>query len=348
MVKRDTDFSSERYKLILGAVVKDYIRRAEPVGSRAIAVNYDLGLSSATVRSVMAELEGGGFLSQPHTSAGRIPTEKGFRLYVDTLLELREPGEADKRLLRGCLERFFEGENLLSETTRLLSTITSCTGLAFVLRKENFVLRQVKLMDMDASSVVLVLVSSLGKLKTRLVHIGRDAGGLDFERISNYLSSIGRGLTVKELRARIVTEMSKEKNRYDELLSKALKLGDLALSNYSPSEDNTLYVEGKVNMLDYPEFRDDFDKMKKLFGAFEEKSMLVKILDRSMDEDDTHIYLGSESSIEGFEGMSFVTTPYGRNNHMSGTLGVIGPMRMDYSRIVPLVSYTAGLLEKIF
>ncbi len=348
-LKKAPDFFSDRYRNILGAVVKDYIRSAEPVGSKAIVVKYGLGLSSATVRGIMADLEKGGFLHQPHTSAGRVPTEKGFRLYVDTLLELREPVDMEKKLLQGCLARFSGREDLLTETTRLLSTLTACTGLAFVLRKEDFVIRHIKLMPMDAVSVMLVLVSIFGNVKTKLVRIGPEAQGIDFERISNYLNSIGRGLSVRELRAKIVREMGKEKNLYDELLSNALRLGDLALRGYSASEDNALYVEGKVKMLEYPEFREDFEKMKKLFAAFEEKSILVKILDKDMDEDDTHIYLGSESSIDGFEGLSFVTTPYGgKSNAAAGTLGVIGPLRMDYSKIVPLVSYAAGLLEDVF
>ncbi len=344
----DSDSLSERAMGVLGAIVRGYIECAEPVGSKTIASRYYPGVSAATIRNIMAGLERVGLLFQPHTSAGRIPTERAFRLYLDRILELEEPVPAEKEFLYRRVESLLGVKDLLTGTTRALSHITNCTGLAFLVGRYDFIIRDIRLLPIDKDSLLLVLVPEVGGVRTSLFSAGGGdrAGELDLEKVSNYLREIGRGLTVKGLRARIVEEMQKEKNLYDELLSKALRLGEMALSGYESVDEGSLYVEGQANILEYPEFRDDFEKMKQLFTAFEEKSLLVKMLDRSLEQEGMQVYLGSESSIEGFEGLSFVIAPYRRSDHaVSGTLGLIGPVRMDYARILPLVSYAAGLIE---
>jgi len=325
--------------------VRGYIESAEPLGSKTIASRYYPGLSPATIRNIMAGLERTGLLFQPHTSAGRIPTERAFRLYLDRLVELEEPDPAEKDFLYRRVERFLDVKELLTGTTRALSRITNCTGLAFLIGNYDFIIRDIRLLPVDDDSVLLVLVPETGSVRTSVFHAGMGGRGLDFEKASNYLREIGRGLSVKGLRERIVEEMKKEKNLYDELLSKALRLGEMALDGCDNPEEVSLYVEGQANMLEYPEFREDFEKMKQLFTAFEEKSLLVKILDRSLEQDRMQVYLGSESSIEGFEGLSLVIAPYRLEAAVSGTLGLIGPVRMDYARILPLVSYAVGLVE---
>ncbi len=339
---------SERAKEILRAVVQDYISTGEPVSSKAIASGYGLRLSPATIRNIMAELESAGFLVQPHTSAGRIPTDMGFRFYVDSLLELEEPGKGDKDILKRSCEKARSVEDILTQTTKALSRLTSCAGLTFMPKRDDFVIKHMGFIPMDRSNLMIVLVSSLGMVQTKLVKMDMETGGLDFARVSSYLNSVAKGLTIMELRARIVEEMNNEKNQYGELLKKALSLGGVVFKLNSRPEENGLYVEGKLNMLDQPEFRDDFERMKKLFNAFEQKGLLVKMLDKSMEESGLHIFLGSEITIEEFEGLSFVTAPYGSEGAILGTLGVVGPVRMNYSKIVPLVDYTAGLLSKVF
>lgn len=350
----DMGLSSERSKKILSAIVQDYIHTAEPVSSKAIATRYSLGLSPATIRSIMAELEAGGFLYQPHTSAGRVPTDKSFRLYVDGLGSLEEPLEVDKELLGRSCDAAGSLESMLSETARALSVLTNCAGLMFIPRKPDFVIKRINFLVLDHDSLMMVFTSSFGAVETRLVRLGADMRKLDIERTSNYLNEMAGGLTVRELRARIVEEMKKDKFLYDELMSGALKLGVMALDQeghdgpggMDPGSD--LYVEGKVNIFEQPEFRDDFERMKKLFSAFEEKGLLLKILDKSLEGGGLHIYLGSESLVKGFEGLSFVTAPYSRGGTVLGTIGVMGPVRMNYPRIIPLVDYTAGLLSRLF
>ncbi|MDP2688616.1 MAG: heat-inducible transcriptional repressor HrcA, partial [Deltaproteobacteria bacterium] len=272
--------SSERSRRILSAIVQDYISTAEPVGSRAIATKYALGLSPATIRGIMAELESEGYLYQPHTSAGRVPTDKSFRFFVDSLNALEEPLDIDKDLLKRSFESMPGAERILSDTAKALSTLTSCAGLMFMPRKDSFIIKRVNLLVLDSASLMMVFVSNFGAVQTRLIRLGTDTGKLEIERITNYLNGMAGGLTVRDLRARIVEEMKNDKSLYDELLANALKLGVMALEEDGGGFESDLYVEGKVNIFGQPEFRDDFERMKKLFSAFEEKSLLVKILDR--------------------------------------------------------------------
>lgn len=345
--------SSERSKIILSAIVQDYIQTAEPVSSKAIATRYALGLSPATIRSIMAELEADGFLYQPHTSAGRVPTDKSFRQYVDGLSLLDEPPEGDKELLGKSMETAGGLEGMLSETARALSVLTSCAGLMFIPRRPDFVIKRINFLVLDPSTLIMVFTSSFGAVETRLVRLGSEMRKLDMEKTSNYLNEMAGGLTVRELRSRIVEEMKKDKFLYDELMGNALKLGAMALDQagrqgHSEMDSGSdLYVEGKVNIFEQPEFRDDFDRMKKLFAAFEEKGLLLKMLDKSLEGEGLHIYLGSEGLVKGFEGLSFVTAPCSREGQVLGTIGVMGPVRMNYPRIIPLVDYTAGLLSKL-
>lgn len=336
----------ERTRKILKALVQDYIRTAEPVSSKALATSYALGVSPATIRNVMAELESLGYLVQPHTSAGRVPTEKSFRFYVDSLLELEEPGQDAKDLLRRICERSAAIDEVLSDTAKVLSAITSCAGVLFIPKKESFTIKHISLFPIDAAGLMVLLVSDCGMVHSRLVPVP-GIEKLELEKVSNYLNALGAGLTIGELRARIVEEMTRDKNLYDELMARALRLGAAALEDSGTGESD-IVVEGKVKVLEQPEFRDDFDRMKTLFSAFEEKSLLVKILDKSLDDEGLRIYLGSENAVKEFSGLSFVTAPYGRNGEALGTLGVVGPVRMDYSKIIPLVGYTSGLLSRVF
>ncbi len=342
----------ERSRKILCAIIKEYILTAEPVGSKTIATKYVRGLSPATIRNIMADLEAGGFLLQPHTSAGRIPTEKSFRFYLDSMLELEEVLEGDKDLIRSCCQKAITLENIMQETTRVLSDLTSCAGFMFVPMNDLYRVKHISFLPLGGNNLMVLIVFDLGTVRKKVIRIDRKMHRLNLDRISNYLNSIGRGLTLRQLRAKVLEEMKKEKSQYNELMKNALKLFSMAFRHDSNTETNDIYVDGKTNILEQPEFREDFERMKKLFGAFEEKGQLVKILDRilerSMYTSGIQIWLGSESKVKEFEGLSFVTAPYGRRGEVIGALGVIGPVRMNYSKIIPLVNYTAGFLSKVF
>ncbi|MBI5970839.1 MAG: heat-inducible transcriptional repressor HrcA [Deltaproteobacteria bacterium] len=366
---------------VLGAVIEEYIMTALPVGSRTIALKYSLGVSAATVRAVMAEMEEAGLLSQPHTSAGRVPTEAGFKVYVKCLLNPEggispvAPTEAHKDILKGgCtaarlnhagtgdagISSGRSAEALLHDTAKNLSLLTSCAGVMFVSRKVNFVIKNIKFVAMDSNGLIAALVSRTGAVQTKFIRLALEPAALD--RINNYLNSIAGGLTLTELRDRIASEMRDEKNLYDELMSRALSLGALALEKIEgdePDAKDGLYLEGMARVFEQPEFAGDAEKMRGLFAAFQEKSLLIKILDKGMEDGGlaplggAHVYFGSECDVKEFEGLGFVTAAYGQApssgdalgvNPPFGTLGVVGPIRMDYSKIIPLVGYTAGLL----
>lgn len=344
------NINTERHRSILTAVVRDYIRTAAPVGSKGLTLNYCLNMSPATVRGIMSELENNGYLSQPHTSAGRIPTEKGFRYYIDTLPEYEDISMNEKNFLKSSLSGPVTLDAVFTKTARTLASMTLCAGIMFVPGRYNYTIKRITLLKTDQKGVMVIIVPNAGPVTTRLVRMGVEISTHDLERISSCLNTIAEGTTLNELRGKIVDEMRKEKNLYDNLVSKALSIGAMAISaSESVANDNgELCVEGKLNVLDQPEFRADMDRMKALFKAFEEKDLLLKILDKSLEETGMHIYLGSESSFKEFEGLGLVTAPYGRDGEILGTLGVIGPLRMNYSRIIPLVNYTAGLLNKVF
>ncbi|OGQ50711.1 MAG: heat-inducible transcription repressor HrcA [Deltaproteobacteria bacterium RIFCSPLOWO2_02_FULL_53_8] len=344
------DINSERHKSILTAVVRDYIRTAAPVGSKGLTLNYCLNISPATARSIMAELEESGYLAQPHRSAGRIPTEKGFRFYIDSLLEFDDISLNEKSFLRRNLSGPVPVDEVFTKTAMALASMTLCAGIMFVPKRDNYTIKRISLLKTDQTGVMVVIVPCAGPVTTRLVRMGVEVSAHDLERITGYLNTIANGMTFDNLREKIVEEMRKEKNLYDNLVSKALSIGAMAVSANESATTGAegLRVEGKLNVLDQPEFRADLDRMKALFKAFEEKGLLLKILDKSLEESGMRIYLGSESSIKEFEGLGLVTAPYSRDGEVLGAIGVIGPLRMNYSRIIPLVNYTAGLLNKVF
>ncbi|MEE9613897.1 MAG: heat-inducible transcriptional repressor HrcA [Thermodesulfobacteriota bacterium] len=338
---------STRSMAVLLSVIQDYILKAEPVSSKAVATNYSIGVSPATVRNTMAELEAAGYLVQPHTSAGRIPSEKGFRLYVDNLLKLEEPLEAQKALIReNCTVPVATG-NIMRAAGKTLSALTYCAGLVIAAGPAAIAVREIRFLRVDSTHIMVVMVSVEGLVRTGVVRAGEETERLDLDRASNYLNSFAAGLSLTALRTRVLEEMRSEKNLYDELMANTLRLAEMAFAEMAADPLSDLYVEGTANILDQPEFAEDIARMKQVFNAFEEKSLLLKILDRSMEEGRVHICLGSESNVKEFEGLGFVVAPYGKEGETLGTLGVIGPLRMNYSKIIPLVDYTAGLFGRI-
>ncbi len=335
---------SERSRNILEAVVFDYIQGAEPVSSRTISSRYAPDLSPASVRNVMADLEAMGYLSQPHTSAGRMPTAKGFRFYVDSLVELKELTKSIKKMIVGNYNDSLELDEIMKKTSSVLSNISHCAGIVLAPRLNDVALRHIKLIRIGGGDIIIVLVSRLGTTQSRVVHMNEDLKQAELDKMSNYLSSVARGLSLTQLREKITEEMRKEKNLYNRLLSRAMKLGMEILAE---SRKDDVYVDGRLNILEQPEFSEDAKKLRRIFKAFEEKSLLVRLLDKSIRSKDVHVDIGFENGLDGIEGCSLVTAPYGNKENTLGTLGVIGPVRMNYPVVIPLVRYTASMLGEI-
>lgn len=340
------DSISARNREILKAVISDYIFTAEPVSSGVIAGKYLKGLSSATVRNVMAELEEMGFLFQPHTSAGRVPTDKAFRVYVDQLMEIKSlPRQEREEIKRACSSPGHEVSDLIKDVSRILSTISHHTGLAIVPKITDTVLKHIEFVKLRGNQVRVVLISRAGIVQNRLVELEEGLKQADLDRMSSYLNQLFSGLTIKEIKIRLIEEMRNERNLYDRLLKKALRLGEEVLGR-PDSEAKEVFIEGGSRFFEYPEFL-DVERMKEIFRAFEEKSRLVQLLDKSLKAEGIHIFIGCETGSSEFNGCSLIAASYGIEGNISGSLGVIGPTRMDYSRIIPLVDYTAKLVEKM-
>ncbi len=331
---------------ILEAVIREYISTVEPVSSRAIVERHSVGLSPASVRGIMAGLEKGGYLTRAHASAGRVPTDKSFRLYVDNLGELKEPPEGFKELIGSLGAGSGGGDDVRRRAVKALSALTRCAGFVCVPGPESLTVRHIRLLPVDRTGVVVVILSNEGVLHSKLARFDEEVGRLDLEKAANYLNSLGGGLTLRALRDRLLEEMKNEKVLYDRLLRRALRLGEMAVEDVT-SRSGKIHFEGTTNIFDQPEFKKDARRMRTLFRAFEEKSLLVRILEASICEEGRRVYMGSELDIKEFEGLSFVTASYGGGDSALSAVGIVGPVRMDYSRIIPLVDYAAGFLGEM-
>ncbi len=336
----------DRGAQVLRHVVEDYIETAEPVGSRTISKRMEQNLSPATIRNIMADLEEMGYLVQPHTSAGRVPTGAGFRYYVDYLLARRKlPWPQRDQLQKTAGESAGSADELVRQVSRLVSTLSRQACVVVVSRLSSQPLRSLNLLRAGADKVLLVIVTQGGWVEHRLVDVEAGLSGDDIGKINAYLNELADGLSLHELRGKILQEMKREKARYDRLMQRALQLGARALEESSPTE---VYVEGRANILEQPEFAEDVQKLKRILRAFEEKSVIVRLLDRTLEGDAIQVSIGSENQVEGFPDISVVASGYRLGESMTGGIGLIGPVRMDYSRIIPLVEYSARLLTSAF
>ncbi len=334
---------SDRSRQILEAVIEDYIRTAEPVGSRSVSRKHSLALSPATIRNVMSDLEELGFLASPHTSAGRIPTDKAFRFYVDSLLTVRSiEKEQQEQILSQYKLHGKDVAEILKETSRILSSFSHYMGVVVTPRFNATFFRHMEFIRLGGRTILAILVSKNGVVQNKIIETDEVMCSEDLVRMSNYLNELLQGLTIAEVRNRILLEMQDEKVRYDTMLARALNLSAQTLD-----ENGTeVFIEGQFNILELPEFA-DVTRMKDVFRAFEEKNQLVTLLDRCIESEGVHIFIGSENYLSRMEKMSVITAPYMTGSKTVGVLGVIGPTRMGYDRVIPIVDYTAKLLSKL-
>ncbi|MDD2500498.1 MAG: heat-inducible transcriptional repressor HrcA [Geobacter sp.] len=334
---------SQRSRQILEAIVEDYIATAEPVGSSAVARRHALSLSSATVRNVMASLEELGLLASPHTSAGRIPTDKGFRFYVDSLVGLRTITHTEKKeILKRCRETGGNLTDLLREASRTLSSLSNYTGIVVAPRFTTSMFRQIEFIKLGSRRILAILVTCSGAVQNRIIEVDQEFLPEDLIRMSNYLNSTLEGLSISKVREKILAEMELEKNHYDQMMTKALSLSQQAL----PDEQDEVYITGQSRIFEQPEFS-DVTKMREIFQAFEEKGRLVQLLGNCMQAQGVQIFIGSETPLKEIAGMSLITSTYMTDTNTIGLMGVIGPTRMGYSSVIPIVDYTAQLVSRL-
>ncbi|OGP71983.1 MAG: heat-inducible transcription repressor HrcA [Deltaproteobacteria bacterium RBG_13_60_28] len=341
------EFLGDRDTRVLKTVVVQYITTGEPVGSRTVAKLSGLNLSPASIRNLMTELEERGFLRQPHTSAGRLPTALGFRYYVDHVLPVQELAPRMQKQIKNALALpATEPQELFRQASRVLSAASGHPALVLAPRPQGMRLKHIQFINMGGDGVLTVLVAQDHQVQTRFVRsaIRYTQGQLD--RFSQFLNELCQNLTLGETRRQILARMEEDKNLFDKMVSQALNLSRQALQN---EEEEELYIEGTSQILDYPEFAADVEKIRTLFKAFEEKHHLITLLDQTLASQGVQIIISPDEHFPEVQ-LSVVASSYSGDRDPVGSLGVIGPMRMDYGRVIPIVRYTAsmvtGLLKK--
>lgn len=348
--------TEQRNNSVLHSIIGSYIKTAEPVGSKLISellsTDVTLKVSPATIRNTMAELEAEGLIEKTHSSSGRVPTEKGFRLYIDAILNSNSSLNSKDYQLQNFAEitNTTDANSLMHSAAHILSDLTHCTGIA-VTQSEEFIIKDIRLFSVDREQVMLLALSTNGETFSKVTHLkklsnNKNLKKLNFEAMTNYLNILGAGLTLQGLKIKILKELTEDKIKYDELLSKALELSSSALIGVENVFTSELLLDGTTNIFDQPEFSADIEKMKKLYKTFEEKNMILTLLDKEIIHNKTSVLMGTESNIEELKDLSFITTPYTKDGRTIGTLGVVGPVRMNYLSIIPLVRFTAGLIGK--
>jgi heat-inducible transcriptional repressor len=331
-----------RHQGVLRAIVLDYIRTAEPVGSRTISRHYGFSLSPATIRSAMADLEELGYVAQPHTSAGRIPTDRGYRFYVDALMDRPQLSHAELQRIERHVGPAGEVEEMLREAGKLLSALSPYVAVVMTPRLQESQFRRVEFVASARDRVLAILLADTGLVHHKVIAVDEPMEQDELDRIARYLTDLLQGRSLREVRDLLLLQMAEEKAQYDRILARAIRLAARALEGEAEAD---VFVAGAAHIADQPEFA-DIAKMKALFAAFEEKSKLVKILNECLTGDDFTIFIGSEIPVREIQGLSVIAAPYRRGDRLLGVLGVLGPTRMDYGRALALVEATAKLLTR--
>jgi heat-inducible transcriptional repressor len=332
-----------RSRQILEAIIEDYICTAEPIGSSAIRSRHGLSLSAATIRNVMADLEEMGYLASPHTSAGRMPTDKAYRFYVDSLLAVKSVDREEREeIRRSCTVSGRNVDGVFREISQMLSSVSHYMGMVAAPRFNANVFRQMEFVRLGSRRILAILVSQSGTVQNRIIELHHEIPSEDLVRMANYLNVMLQGLTISQVKSRILKEMEGDKMQYDTLLSEALQLSQQALDDSGTG----LFIEGQTNIFDLPEFA-DAQKMKDIFRAMEQKNQLLDLLDNCLKAPGVNIFIGSESHLNNMSGMSLITSTYVSGKNTLGVLGVIGPTRMGYGKVIPIVDYTAKMLTRL-
>jgi heat-inducible transcriptional repressor len=336
---------NERAQHFLKVLIERYIRDGQPVGSRTLAKDAGLDLSPATIRNVMADLEDLGFVASPHTSAGRVPTVSGYRLFVDSLLSLEPLDKAMLRQVQKQLEGRGEMSGLVDAASRLLSNLTHLAGVVMVPKHNQIKVKQIEFVSLSELRVLTVIVTAAGEVYNRIIETSRVFSRSELEQLSNYVTSHYAGNDLAAIRQLVLREMQETKRHLDALMVQALEVASAAFGVEEPEtvDAGDFVVAGQTNLMDFDELA-QMDSLRSLFNAFTEKQEILHLLDRSLEADGVQIFIGEESGYTTLKDCSVITAPYEVDAEVVGVLGVIGPTRMAYDRIIPIVDITAKLL----
>ena len=334
---------NDRKIQILQAIINNYIETAEPVGSRTIAKKYNLGISSATIRNEMSDLEEMGFILQPHASSGRIPSDMGYRLYVDHLMQKKELGEEEQRYLQSIISRdISQIDFLMEETAKALSVLTNYTTIISEPKGQRTRMKQIRLIPLDSVSVLLVIATEGNFIKNHVIKMGCVPTEEKIFDIGFCLNRLLQGCALREIDALLVARMQEELWEYRELLPPILKAIETTMRS---AEKVQLHMSGTKNILAFPEFA-DIQKAKSLFQALEEKDVLVTLLEESKNND-LQVLIGSENTVQSMQDCSVITATYKMGDNTRGTIGIVGPTRMDYSQVISVLNGMVQNIEKV-
>lgn len=332
---------NERAQRLLRVLIEHYIREGNPVGSRTLSKGSGLAVSPATVRNIMADLEDLGFVAAPHTSAGRVPTIKGYRFFVDSLMKLRPPRGAEvKQLERDLQAAIPDPKSLAESASTLLSSLTHLAGVVTVPRRRHAALRQIEFLPLSGDRVLAILVVNDREVHNSIISVQRTFTESELRQASNYLTEMFAGRDLSQVREALVHELAGAKASVEALMQDALEIAEQALQ--TPT-DSDYIVAGEVNLMDADDLA-DVDKLKRLFEAFNRKRDMLHLLDQTLRGDGVQIFIGQESGYQVLDDCSVVTARYDDGDGAVGVLGVIGPTRMAYERVIPIVDITAKLL----
>ena len=334
---------NERVHRVLRAVVDSYISNPDPVGSRYVTRQYAFNLSPATIRNIMADLVEMGYLHQPHTSAGRVPTDKGYRFYVDSLIRegMRETS-GDVELIR-CLEPIkSDFDILLEETTKTLSKLSHYLSIALPPKAEKSTLRRINLVKYRENQVAAFLLTEEGIIKNKIIQTDSDMSQRDLNRVNDYLNSEFADHEISEIRSKLVCDLYKEKALCDSLISRAIAIFREAIFfTYS-----TVFISGLSEVLGLPDFS-DIERIKEISKAIEDKHLMIKLLDSLSETEGMKIVIGSENSASELQKLSMVVSTYKEGEKIIGMIGVIGPTRMNYMKAITFVDTTAKYITRV-
>ena len=334
---------NDRKIQILQAIINNYIETAEPVGSRTIAKKYNLGISSATIRNEMSDLEEMGFILQPHASSGRIPSDMGYRLYVDHLMQKKELGEEEQRYLQSIISRdISQIDFLMEETAKALSVLTNYTTIISEPKGQRTRMKQIRLIPLDSASVLLVIATEGNFIKNHVIKMGCVPTEEKIFDIGFCLNRLLQGCALREIDTLLVARMQEELWEYRELLPPILKAIETTMRS---AEKVQLHMSGTKNILAFPEFA-DIQKAKSLFQALEEKDVLVTLLEESKNND-LQVLIGSENTVQSMQDCSVITATYKMGDNTRGTIGIVGPTRMDYSQVISVLNGMVQHIEKV-
>ncbi len=329
-----------RAQSLLKTLIENYIADGQPVGSRTLAKRSNLELSPATIRNVMSDLEEMGFITSPHTSAGRIPTPLGYRLFIDSLLTVRQLTDTDLSEIQGAMQPD-QPQRVISQASHLLSQLTSFAGVVVAPRRQQPRIRQIEFLSLSEKRILLIIVTENGDVQNRILFTQRNHTPSELVFAANYLNQNCVGLEFNQIRSRVVEELSQLRVDMSDLMAAALDAGNQVMADTS----DHYVISGERNLLGVEDLASNMNRIRRLFDLFEQKTHLAQLLALSDDAEGVQVFIGDESGIAPLDECSVVAAPYEVDGQVVGSIGVIGPTRMAYERVIPIVDITAKLLS---